>query len=216
MKSILLIGLGRFGRQIAIRLHELHQEVLAVDIREDRVNEALPYVTQAQIGDATNEKFLKSLGVANFDVCIVAIGANFQSSLETTALLSEMHARDIVSRASTELHERLLKRNGATHVVYPEKRLADWTAICYSSEKIMDYFSLSGEIAIFEVAIPKSWEGRSIGKVDIRSAHNINILAFKDPKSGRLDTHFNGASLFPAGTMLVLGEYRDVQKCFHI
>ena len=96
MKSVLLIGLGRFGRHIALKLNEMNHQVMAVDINEDRVNAVLPYTTNAQIGDATREDFLESLGVNNFDVCIVAIGDDFQSSLETTSLLKELGAKFVV------------------------------------------------------------------------------------------------------------------------
>ena len=217
MKSILLIGLGRFGRQTAVKLNELRQEVLAVDILEERVNEVLPYVTQAQIGDSTNPEFLRSLGVANFDVCIVGIGGNFQSSLETTSLLKEMGAQLVVSRAATDIHAKFLLRNGADSIVYPERQLANWTAICYSSEKIMDYFALDGEIAIFEIAVPKAWDGKTIAKLDLRHNFNINILAFKNPTTGKLNLGFDGGTQFTAGeTLLVLGQYKDVQKCLHI
>ena len=112
-KSILLIGLGRFGRHVAMKLDELHHEIMAVDKEERRVEAALPYVTNAQIGDATNEAFLSSLGVSNFDVCIVAIGDNFQSSLETTSLLKELGAKLVISRAERDVQEKFLLRNGA-------------------------------------------------------------------------------------------------------
>ena len=125
MKSILLIGLGRFGRHIAMKLDELHHQVMAVDTDEKRVEAVLPYVTNAQIGDATDEEFLSSLGVRNFDVCIVAIGDNFQSSLETTSLLKELGAGYVVSRAARDVQAKFLLRNGADEVVYPEKQLAD-------------------------------------------------------------------------------------------
>ena len=129
MKSVLLIGLGRFGRHIAGKLDEFHHEVMAVDVQEDRVNAVLPYVTNAQIGDSTNKEFLESLGVRNYDVCIVAIGDNFQASLETTSLLKELGAVLVVSRAARDVHAKFLLRNGADEVVYPEKQLATWTAI---------------------------------------------------------------------------------------
>ena len=128
MKSILLIGLGRFGRHIAMKLDELHHQVMAVDTDEKRVEAVLPYVTNAQIGDATDEEFLSSLGVRNFDVCIVAIGDNFQSSLETTSLLKELGAGYVVSRAARDVQAKFLLRNGADEVVYPEKQLAAWTS----------------------------------------------------------------------------------------
>ena len=126
MKSILLIGLGRFGKHIALHLNHLGHQVMAVDTSEERVEAVLPLVTNAQIGDSTNADFLESLGVRNYDVCIVAIGNNFQSSLETTSLLSELGARFVVSRAATDVQEKFLLRNGANEVVYPEKQLANW------------------------------------------------------------------------------------------
>ena len=106
MKSILLIGLGRFGKHVAMHLHNLGHQVMAVDSTEERVNAVLPYVTEAQIGDSTNESFLSSLGIRNFDACIVAIGDNFQSSLETTSLLKELGAKLVVSRASSDVHQK--------------------------------------------------------------------------------------------------------------
>ena len=129
MKSILLIGLGRFGRHIAEELNKLGHEVMAVDENEDRVNAVLSIVTNAQIGDSTNAEFLEALGVRNFDVCIVAISGNFQSSLETTSLLKELGAKMVVSRAERDVQAKFLLRNGADEVLYPEKQLAKWAAI---------------------------------------------------------------------------------------
>ena len=126
MKSILLIGLGRFGRHIAEELNKLGHEVMAVDENEDRVNAVLSIVTNAQIGDSTNAEFLEALGVRNFDVCIVAISGNFQSSLETTSLLKELGAKMVVSRAERDVQAKFLLRNGADEVLYPEKQLAKW------------------------------------------------------------------------------------------
>ena len=215
MKSVLLIGLGRFGRHIAMKLDEFHHQVMAIDIKEDRVNTVLPYVTNAQIGDSTNEEFMESLGVRNFDVCIVAIGDNFQSSLETTSLLKELGAKFVVSRAARDVHAKFLLRNGADDVVYPEKQLAVWTAIRYSADHILDYIELDEEHAIFEILIPKDWIGKTVGELDIRNKHNINIMAFKHDGimnlSIRSDTEIRAHD-----TMLVLGNIRDIQKCFHI
>lgn len=127
MKTILLIGLGRFGRHVAMKLHELNHQVMAVDQDEEKVNRILPYVTSAQIGDSTNEEFLASLGVRNFDVCIVAIGDNFQSSLETASLLKEA-GRKRWWPAARDIQAKFLLRNGADEVVYPERQIAVWTA----------------------------------------------------------------------------------------
>ena len=132
MKSVLLVGLGRFGRHMAQKLQELHHEVLAIDKDEQRVNDALPFVTNAQIGDGTNEQFVRSLGVRNFDLCVVAIGDNFQSSLETTALLKECGAPFVLARAARDIHAKFLLRNGADDVIYPErhKLLQNNRSIC--------------------------------------------------------------------------------------
>lgn len=133
----MLIGLGRFGKHIAIQLNSLGHEIMAVDIDEERINTVLPYVTNAQIGDSTNYNFLKSLGIRNFDVCIVTISGNFQNSLETTSLLKELGARLVVSRAERDVQKKFLLRNGADEVVYPEKQIAKWTAIRYASDHIL-------------------------------------------------------------------------------
>ena len=181
-KTILLIGLGRFGLHIAKKLYELGHEVMAVDVNEERINQAVPYVTEAQIGNSTNEEFLKSLGIKNFDLCIVTISADFQSSLETTSLLKELGAKKVVSRAERDGQAKFLLRNGADEIVYPEKQLASWMAIKYSADHILDYIEIDNEHAIFEVSVPKDWIGKTIGEIDIRKKYGISILGIKDGK----------------------------------
>ena len=215
MKTILLIGLGRFGRHIAMKLNELNHQVMAVDKEEKRVEEVLPYVTNAQIGDGTNEEFLRSLGVRNFDVCIVAIGDDFQSSLETTSFLKELGAKKVVSRAARDVQAKFLLRNGADEIVYPEKQLANWTAIRYSSDHIFDYIELDNGYAVFEISVPPHWIGKSIGQLDIRKKYNINIMALK--RNGVLNMNITSdTSLQEGETMLVLGDMKSIHKCFHI
>ena len=214
MKSILLIGLGRFGRHVAIKLNELNHQVMAIDQDEERVEAVLPYVTSAQIGDSKKQAFMESLGVSNFDVCIVAIGDDFQSSLETTSLLKELGAKLVVARAARDTHAKFLLRNGADEVVYPEKQMANWTAIRFSSDHIRDYVELSKENAIVEVSVPYDWVGQSVGELEVRRRYNINLLAVR--MDGHLninittDTRFTGRE-----TVLVLGSNRAIQKCFH-
>ena len=215
MKSILLIGLGRFGRHIAMKLDELHHHVMAVDKEDTRVDAVLPFVTNAQIGDATNEDFLSSLGVGNFDVCIVAIGDSFQNSLEVTSLLKELGARMVVSRAARDVHAKFLLRNGADEIVYPERQLADWAAIRYSADHILDYIELDEEHAIFEISVPEEWIGKTIGQLDIRKKYNINIMALKTNDIMSLEIS-SDTLLLKDSTMLVLGETKHIQKCFHI
>ena len=215
MKSILLIGLGRFGRHIAIKLDELNHQVMAVDNNESRVEAVLPYVRNAQIGDATNEDFIRSLGVRNFDVCIVAIGDNFKSSLEKKSLLKELGAKMVVSRAARDVHAKFLLRNGADEVVYPEKQLASWTAIRYSADHIFDYVELDEEHGIFEISIPDAWIGKTVGELDIRKKYNVNIMALRC--NGVLDMNIASETLLGDDqTMLVLGNIKNIQKQFHI
>ena len=213
MKSILLIGLGRFGRHIAEKLHDMQHAVLAVDHDEDRVNRILPLVTNALIADSTNADFLQSLDIPSFDVCIVAIGDDFQSSLETTSLLKEFGARYVVARASRDIHEKFLQRNGADETVYPERQFALWTAIRCSSNHILDYFPLSDEYAIYEVPVPKAWEGKSIIELDIRRRHHLNILGIK--AGDRIDLNISAQTIFaPDASVLVAGRQEDVAHVF--
>lgn len=179
MKSILLIGLGRFGSTMAMKLHELGHEVMAVDTSEERINAVLPYVTSAQIGDCTNEQYLASLGIRNFDLCVVAIGDNFQSSLETTSLLKDLGAKFVLSRANRDIHAKFLLRNGADQVVYPEKDMALRAAVRYSSDNIFDFIELTPEHSIYEIPVPKEWLGKTVVEVNVRNKYNLSILAVK-------------------------------------
>ena len=215
MKSVLLIGLGRFGRGVAEKLNELHHQVLAVDKDEARVNEILPLVTDAQIGDATSETFLRTLGVDNFDVCIVTIGEDFQSSLETTSLLKELGARKVVSRASSEVHRKFLLRNGADDVVYPEGQLAAWTAIRHTTDHVLDYITLDSEYSIYDLSVPADWQGKTVGALDIRKRYSLNLLAVRE--NGQASVAVSSETMLQANqTILVLGKWKDVQKCFRI
>ena len=214
-KTIILIGLGRFGLHIAKKLHELGHEVMAVDLNEEKINQAVPYVTDAQIGNSTNEEFLKSLGINNFDLCIVTISDDFQSSLETTSLLKELGAKKVVSRAERDGQAKFLLRNGADEIVYPEKQLASWMAIKYSADHILDYIEIDNEHAIFEVSVPKDWIGKTIGEIDIRKKYGINILGIKDGK--KLNVNVTPSQMLSLDlSLLVIGDYKKLKKCFKI
>lgn len=214
-KSVLLIGLGRFGKYIAMKLHELGHEVMGVDENEERVDDAMPYVTNGQIGDSTNEALLRSLGVKNYDVCIVTIGGDFQSSLETTCLLKELGAQKVVSRAEQDVQAKFLLRNGADEIIYPEKQLATWAAIRYSSDHILDYIELGDSCSIFEVSVPSAWVGKSVVEIDIRRKYNVNIIATK--KNGKINAVVTADTVLSGDeSLLVLGEYKAMRKCFDI
>ena len=215
MKSVLIIGMGRFGRHIAMKLNDLNHEVMAIDIDEERINAVLPYVTNALIGDSTNEDFLSSLGIRNFDACIVTIGDNFQNSLETASLLKEMGAKNVISRAATDIQEKFLLRNGADEVVYPEKQLAAWTAIRCTSDHVLDYIELDDDYSIYELSIPPQWHNKTILQLDIRKKYGINVLGVRD--NGKLYMNITPDTLLDTETSIfVLGLEKDVQKCFKI
>ena len=213
MKTVLLIGLGRFGMTIAEKLNEMRCEVMAVDRDETRVNQVLPLVTDAQIGDATQEEFLRSLGVGQYDVCFVAIGEDFQSSLEITSLLKDLGAKKVVSRACREVHEKFLLRNGADAVVFPEKQVAAWAAVRHTADHVLDFIDLEGDYGIYVVQVPADWLGRSVGELDVRRSWSVNIIAVQEPGkpsfTAAYDTVFS-----PGQSILVLGKWKDVQRCF--
>ena len=214
-KTVLLVGLGRFGLQTAMRLDELKHEIMAIDIDEERVNDALPYVTNALIGDTTDEDFLRSLGIDNYDVCIVTIGEDFQNSLETTSLLKELGAKLVVSRASTDVHAKFLLKNGAGDIIYPAKQIASWTATRFTCDHIFDYLELNEDYSIFEVAIPDDWRGRKVGEIDIRKKFDITILGIKI--NNKMSMKITADTIFDnIESILVLGNIKDIQKCFHL
>ena len=214
-KSILLVGVGNFGKHIARKFNELGHDVMAIDQNEERINDVMSLVTSAQIGDSTNEDFLRTLGVDNYDVCIVTIGGDFQSSLETTSLLKELGAKKVVSRAERDGQAKFLLRNGADEIVYPEKQLASWMGIRYSADHILDYIELDGEHAIFEVTVPKEWIGMTVGQLDIRRKYKINIMGIK--KNGKFSVSITPDTVLTEDkTLMVVGEYKALQKCFRI
>ena len=179
MKTILIIGLGRFGRHMAQKFIEEGNDVLAVEKDEERANNAADFIRNIQIGDAADERFIETLGVNNFDVCVVAIGDNFQRALEITVLLKDMGAKFVIARACRDVHRKLLLRNGADHVVYAEREMAERLAVKYGAKNVFDYIELTPEVAIYEVAIPQSWIGKSIIEKSIRTKYHISILATK-------------------------------------
>lgn len=211
MKSILIIGLGRFGRHMAKKFSEQNNDVMAIDINEERINNVLPVVTNALIGDATNEQFMETIGVRDFDLCVVAIGDNFQSSLETTALLKDLGAKFVLARASRDVHAKFLLRNGADDVIYTEKETAERLAVKYGSDNIFNYIELNDEYSIYEIAVPSSWLNKSILTVNVRSKYGISILATKQ-----------GNNIFPlpkpehvftdSESLMILGKNEDVSR----
>ena len=215
MKSVLVVGVGRFGRKMIEKLNDLGYEVMAIDRDESRVNDILPLVTDAQIGDATNKAFLQTLGVSDYDVCIVTISADFQSSLISSSLLKDLGAKLVVSRTASDIHKEFLLRNGADDVFFPAKQVADWAVMRYAADHVLDYITLDSEYAIYDLTVPEEWDRKTVASLDIRRKYNLNILAVRG--NGLSNMVVSGETVLQTNqTILVLGKWKDVQKCFKI
>lgn len=179
MKSILIIGLGRFGHHLCINMARLDNDVMIVDKKEECLEDLLSYATSAKIGDCTNEKVLRSLGIANFDLCFICIGTNFQSSLEITSLVKELGGKRVISKANRDIHSKFLLRNGADEVIYPDLDIAEKLAVRYSADHVFDYIELTPEYSIYEIPPLPKWVDHSIKEVDIRNRYHISVLGIK-------------------------------------
>lgn len=179
MKSILIIGMGKFGHHLCDNLIDLGNDVMAVDASEEKVNDLIYKVTNVQIGDCTNPQVVKSLGVGNFDIVFVCIGANFQSSLEITSLVKEMGARYVISKANRDVHAKFLLRNGADEVIYPDRDIAVKLARRCSINHVFDYIELDDEYSIYEIPLMSSWIGHSIIELNFRQTYGVDILGVK-------------------------------------
>ena len=179
MKSVLVIGMGRFGRHLATKMQELGNDVMIVDRDADLVNEVAEIFTDSHIGDCTNEAVIRSLGVNKMDICFVSIGEDFQSSLVITSLLKRAGAKHVVAKANQEIQADLLTRIGADEVVYPEREIAEKLAVRYNANNIFDYIQLTSDYSIYEIPVPTAWVGKTIAEVDVRRKHRVNIIAIK-------------------------------------
>ena len=213
MKSILIIGLGRFGRHMARKFTEQGHSVLAVEQNSETADNCIDIVKDIQIGDARNELFIDSLGVNNFDLCVIAIGDDFLASLEITVLLKDYGAQYIIARATRDVYRNLLLRNGADYVVYAEREIAERLAIRFGSRNVYDYLRLGQDIEIFEIAPPSAWIGHSILDKQVRRRFNITILAVKNSKTGQISASPAPDYVFcREDILIILGNSADVEK----
>ena len=211
MKSILIIGLGRFGQHLCKKMVELKNEVMVIDIKEENVEAMMPFVTNAQIGDCTKIEVLKSIGVNNFDICFVCIGTNFQSSLEITSLLKENGAKYVVSKATRDIQAKFLLRNGANEVIYPDRDIAEKVAVRHSANHVFDYIEVNDEYSIFEIPVATEWVGKTIKEVNFRAKYKISILGIKTGENTKLlpmaDHEFDDKE-----HLMVIGRIEDVER----
>ncbi len=202
MKSVLLIGMGKFGRTLGEKLLEMGEEVMIVDKNEDVVNPLASKYANALIANCTNEENLRSLDIPSFDVCVVAISEDFQSSLEITSLLHDLGAKKVVSKAATEIQRKFLLRAGADEVIYPDKDIAEKLAIRLNSTNVINYIDLDAEYSIFEIALPAKWKGKKLIDVNPRGKYGMNILTIK--KGDSVIYTIDGDYTFEEGDQLVV------------
>ena len=205
MKSFVVIGMGRFGTEVAKRLYELGCEVLAIDRSSDLVQPMANLVTQAVVGDARDKEVLRALGAKEFDCAIVAIGDNLADSVLATMNLKELGVPCIVCKAYDETHRQVLRKLGADRVVIPEQEQADRLAKNLSSPNVLDYIELSKEYGIIEIPAPKSWQGKSLKELNVRAKLGVNIIAVK--RGGRINVSpAADYQILEGDIMVVLGD----------
>lgn len=211
MKTILIIGMGRFGHHLCKNFYKLGNEVMIIDQYQERVEDLLSYSTAAKVGDCTNEEVLRSLGVGNFDMCFVCIGGNFQSSLEITSLVKELGGKYVISKANRDIQAKFLLRNGADEVIYPDRDIAEKLAVRHSADHVFDYIELTEGYSIFEIPPMHSWIGKSIRQVDIRARYHVSILGTK--KGGNLELMPHADYILRQDEhLMVIGRKEDIDR----
>lgn len=174
-----IIGLGRFGLSLVKELHRMGLDILAVDLDKNKVNLARDYATYAVEADSTDEQVLKTLGIRNFDVVVVAIGENVQSNILTVILLKDMGVPMVVAKAQNHLHGRVLEKIGADLVIYPERDMAVRVAHSLVTKSVLDHINLSSEYSILEIITPNLFVGKTIRENNIRKKHQVSVIAIK-------------------------------------
>ncbi len=183
MKNVLLIGMGKFGQTLGEKLINMGNDVMIVDKDEDVINALAPKYTGALIANCMNADNLKAMDVASYDVCVVAMGDDFQSSLEITSILKDLGAKFVISRADTDIQRKFLFRVGADEVIYPNRDIAEKLAVKLNSQNVFDYIEIDNEYSVFEIAVPPRWNGKTLVDINPRGKHGLNVLLIKKGKN---------------------------------
>ncbi len=202
MKSFLLIGMGKFGRTLGQKMLNMGDEVTIVDKNEDIINSLAPRYTNALIANCMNLDNLRTMDIPSYDACIVAVGEDFQASLEITSNLKDLEAQRIISRAATEIQSKFLSRVGADEVIYPDRDIAEKLAIRLNSSNVINYIDLDTEYSIFEIACPKKWVKKRLIDINPRKNLGMNILTVK--KGAEVSYELDGEYVFEEGDQLVV------------
>lgn len=202
MKSILLIGMGKFGRTLGEKLLAMGDEVMIVDKNEDVINSLSGKYADSLIANCMIEENLASMDVPSFNACVVAIGDDFQSSLEVTSLLKDLGAKRVISRATTDIQRKLLLRMGADEVIYPDMDIAEKLAVRLNSDKVINYIDIDSDYSIFEISIPEKWIGRKLADINPRAKFGMNILTVK--RGRQVISSLDGNFVFGEGDQIVV------------
>ena len=213
MKNILILGLGRFAAAMVKPLYELGNQVVVCDTNEENISRVIEYTAGAKIGDCTNEKFIASLGVENFDIVFVTIGENIQSSLVAVTLVKDYGAKCVYAKAGSEMHEKLLLRLGADKVIFPERDAGERVASICGRNSVFDCIELMENHAIFEIAVPREWVGKSIKELNVRANYGANILGVKSDASDTLNPNVSPDLVFgEESSVMIMGEISRLKK----
>lgn len=211
MKSFLIIGMGSFGHHLCRALAQQKCEVMIVDRSSEALEDMLPHVVSAKVGDCTNEEVLRSFSVESFDACFVCLGSNVLSSLQITSLLKELGAKKVFSKADDDMQAKFLLRNGADEIIYPELEVATSLAVSESSDSIFDCIRLTADYSIYELQPLKRWLGKSLKDLNFRVKYNLTVIAVK--KGAVIRPNLHPDYVFKEDEhLLVLGRGEDIQK----
>ncbi len=213
MDSFLVVGMGRFGRSLATELSDLGHDVLIIDRNEERVSAIADHVTHAVIGDARDENVIRSLGVSNFDVAVVATAGSIEDSVLVTIMLKELGVKKVVAKVQNPLHMKVLQRVGADMTVFPESDMGRRLAQQLSANNIIDFIELSEEHSIVELETPENWVGKTLGELNIRGAYGLNVIAARNVDG-------NDLVISPTATyeikkdyiLIVIGKNEDIKS----
>lgn len=213
MKSYLVVGMGRFGSTVALRLRELGNEVLIIDETAENIQRLADKVTYAVVGDARDEEVLRSLGVQDFDCAIVAIGEDLAASILVTLNLKSLGVPLVICKAPNELHKRALEKVGADRVVIPEREMGIKLAQNLTSSSVLDYIELSRECGIAEIVTPKVWVGKTIRDLNVRAKYGVNIIALRDESSDTIAVNMGPEYVLQqTDVMVILGNNENLEQ----
>ena len=211
MKSYIVIGLGRFGAEMAVKLYECGEDVLAVDTDESLVDKIADRVTRAVAADAKDVDVLKKLGAGNFDRAVVAVGSDLAASALITMNLKSLGVPYILCKAHDDTYREILEKLGATRVIIPEREMADKLSLGLTSAGIMEYIEISDEYGIVEMAPPEAWIGKCIRNLDLRRKYNANVIALRQGDELCIPPDID-AELDENTTLVMLGSYEMINS----